>query len=135
MVLIGELLSIVLSAAPLQGGQQPIVSQDRAPVARRVAATAQLAAQEYRIGVVDGRVVAKAEVEEAELFLQEARRSAALLPSEAGRAAMVEIDNLLALVSRTASPDSLDAHVRALGADLVQRLGVTLDELPTQTPS
>ena len=135
MILIGGLLSIALSAAPLQGGQQPVVSQDRAPVARRVAATAQLAAQEYRIGVVDGRVVAKAEVEEAALFLQEARRSAALLPSDAGRAAMVEIDHLLALISRTASPDSLDAHVRALGAGLVERLGVTLDELPTQTPS
>ena len=39
-------------------------------MARRVAATAQLAAQEYRVGVVDGRVVAKAEVEEAALFLQ-----------------------------------------------------------------
>src|ERR1043165_2856826 len=102
MILIGALAPIALAVSALQVVQQPVVSQDRAPVARRVAATAQLAAQEYRIGVVDGRVVAKAEVEEAELFLQEARRSAALLPSEAGRAAMVEIDYLLALISRTA---------------------------------
>jgi high-affinity iron transporter len=135
MILIGGLLPIALAASTLQSVQQPVVSQDRAPVARRVAATAQLAAQEYRIGVVDGRVVAKAEVEEAQLFLQEARRSAALLPPDAGRPATAEIDTLLALVKRTAPADSLDLHVRSLGAGLTQRLGVTLDELPAQTPS
>src|SRR5215207_5611099 len=134
MILIGGLLPVVLAASPLQAPQQPFVSQDRAPVARRVAATAQLAAQEYRIGVVDGRVVAKAEVEEAELFLQEARRSAALLPPDAGRPATAEIDTLLSLVEGTAAPDSLDAHVRSLSAGLTERLGVTLDELPAQTP-
>ena len=135
MILIGGLLPVVLAAFPLQATQQPVVSQDRAPVARRVAATAQLAAQEYRIGVVDGRVVAKAEVEEAELFLKEASRSAALLPAEAARPAAAEIDTLLALVRRTAPADSLDVHVRALNAGLTERLGVTLDELPAQTPS
>ena len=135
MILIGGFLPILLAASPLQANQQPVVSQDAAPVARRIAATAQLAAQEYRIGVIDGRVVAKAEVEEAELFLQEARRSAALLPPEAGRPATTEIDALLSLVKGTASPDSLDAHVRSLTAGLTDRLGVTLDELPAQTPS
>jgi high-affinity iron transporter len=135
MILIGGLLPILLAASPLQVTQQPVVSQDRAPVARRIAATAQLAAQEYRIGVIDGRVVAKAEVEEAQLFLQEARRSAALLPSEAGRPVAAEIDALVSLVKRTAPPDSLDAHVRSLNAGLTERLGITLDELPAQTPS
>ena len=47
---------------------------DSAVVARRVAASAQLAAQEYRIGVVGGKIVAAAEVEEARLFLNEAIR-------------------------------------------------------------
>jgi len=135
MILIGRLLPILLAASPLQATQQPVVSQDRAPVARRIAATAQLATQEYRVGVIDGRVVAKAEVEEAELFLQEARRSAVLLPSEAGRPATAEIDALIALVKRTAPPDSLDAHVRSLNTGLAERLGITLDELPAQTPS
>ena len=135
MILIGGLLPVVLAAFPLQATQQLVVSQDRAPLARRVAATAQLAAQEYRIGVVDGRVVARAEVEEAELFLKEASRSAALLPAEAARPAAAEIDTLLALVRRTAAADSLDVHVRALNAGLTERLGVTLDELPAQTPS
>jgi len=132
MILIGGILLLVASA---QSPQQQAVPRDQTPVARRIAATAQLAAQEYRTGVVDGRVVAKAEVEEATLFLQEARRSAALLKPDAGPAATADIDALLHLVSATAPPDSLDARVRALNEGLVRRLGVTLDELPAVTPS
>ena len=141
MTLIGGILPILLSAAslgaatPQQQPAAPATSQDRAPVARRVAATAQLAAQEYRIGVVDGRVVAPAEVEEATLFLKESRRSAALLPASAGGPATAEIDALLRLVSASAPADSLDAHVRLLTDGLTHRLGITLDELPAQTPS
>jgi high-affinity iron transporter len=136
MLLIGGLFSLLLGSA---GGdslaQRPAISQDRVPVARRIAASAQLAAQEYRVGVADGRVVAPAEVEEAALFLKEARRSAALLPTALSATTTHEIDALARLVARTAPPDSLDAHVRLLTEDLTQRLGVVLDELPGQTPS
>jgi high-affinity iron transporter len=136
MLLIGGLFSLLLASV---GGdslvQQPAISQDRIPVARRIAASAQLAAQEYRVGVVDGRVVAPAEVEEAALFLKEARRSAALLPAALSASATGEIDALARLVAHTAPPDSLDAHVRLLTDDLTRRLGITLDELPAQTPS
>ncbi len=135
MILIGGLLAALAATTTVPQQQQPVASQDRAPVARRVAATAQLAAQEYRNGVVNGRVVAKAEVEEATLFLQEARRSAVLLPQAAGKPAVGEIDELLRLVGATAPPDSLDAHVRTLSSGLSQRLGITLDELPANTPS
>src|SRR5690348_3681680 len=133
MLLTGAILPILLIAAPLP--QQTQTPADQAPVGRRVAASAQLAAQEYRVGVVNGRVVAKAEVEEATLFLQEARRSAALLPAEAGQAATADLDALLRLVGTTAPPDSLDSHVRSLGDGLARRLGITLDELPALTPS
>ena len=138
MVLTGGILPILLAAtalAPQQQQQQATAVQDRVPVARRVAATVQLAAQEYRIGVVDGRVVAKAEVEEAELFLQEAQRSVALLPPEVGRPAAADIAAMLRLVGSTAPPDSLDARVRSLTAGLTERLGITLDEIPPQSPS
>jgi high-affinity iron transporter len=136
MILIGGLLPILFAAASLPHQQpQAAASQDRAPVARRVAATAQLAAQEYRVGVVDGRVVAKAEVDEAALFLQEARRSAKLLPAEAGHAATADINAMLRLVEAAAPADSLDARVRSLTAGLTRRLGITLDELPALTPS
>jgi len=134
MILIGDIFPILLAATALLP-QQQAATQDPAPVARRVAATAQLAAQEYRIGVIDGRVVAKAEVEEATLFLQEARRSAALLPPDAAAGAMADVDALSRLVADTAAPDSLDARVRLLAAGLTRRLGVTLDQLPSQTPS
>jgi high-affinity iron transporter len=135
MILTDAILSILLAAAPLPQQTPAQAPADQAPVARRVAATAQLATQEYRVGVVNGRVVAKAEVEEATLFLQEARRSAALLPGDAAHAAMADIDALLRLVAATAPPDSLDAHVRTLSDGLTRRLGITLDEMPALTPS
>jgi high-affinity iron transporter len=137
MVLIGGIIPILLAAAAWAPHRQQQVApvQDRVPVARRIAATVQLAAQEYRVGVVDGRVVAKGEVDEAKLFLQEAQRSVALLPPEVGRPAADDIAAMLRLAQNTAPADSLDAHVRSLTAGLTERLGIALDELPAQAPS
>ena len=133
MVLIGAgarlLLTVALTA------QQPQADGDQAPVVRRVAATAQLAAQEYRNGVQGGRVVAQAEVGEARLFLVEARQSAALLPADTGTQTIREIDGLIKLVDATAAPDTLDARVRGFTSALSARLGVVLDEIPAQVPS
>ncbi|HEX7919082.1 MAG TPA: hypothetical protein VF454_06725, partial [Gemmatimonadales bacterium] len=71
----------------------PLHAADDVPATvRRVAATSALAAQEYRIGVHGGAVVAPAEVEEAKLFLTEARRAAALLPAPGGQDAVAAID-------------------------------------------
>jgi high-affinity iron transporter len=134
MTLIGVglpiLLSILAPVSPQQGG----IAQDRSAVIRRVAATATLAAQEYRIGVKDGRIVAVAEVEEARLFLEEARRSAAGLPPDPESNPVAALDALLALVQRLGPPDTLDAGVRALAASLSERYGVTLDEIPARAP-
>src|SRR3954447_9468819 len=79
MILSAAALVLSTLAAPLQTADS---APDLAPTVRRVAATAQLASQEYRAGIVKGRVVAQAEVDEARLFLQESRRSAALLPAK-----------------------------------------------------
>jgi high-affinity iron transporter len=136
MVLNGGLA--LLLGASLLSQQQPQQSgpgPSPAPVVRRLAATAQLAAQEYRIGVENGRVIAPAEVDEARLFLQESRRSAALLPRDVSSAALTQIDSLIHLVSQVGSPDSVDARVRHLADFLSQRLNVVLDEMPTQPPS
>jgi high-affinity iron transporter len=100
-----------------------------------VAATAQLAAQEYRVGVSNGRITAQAEVDEARLFLQESRRSAALLPLEARQETLSRLDSLAQLVDRVASPDSLDSGVRHLTEALAERFHLVLDELPGRTPS
>jgi high-affinity iron transporter len=133
MNLIGAALPIIVSALVL-APPLPAQAQDSAALVRRIAATATLAAQEYRIGVVDGRVVAEAEVEEARLFLEEARRSAASLggPTESNPAAT--LDSLLALVKQLQPPDTLDARVRGFTAALAQRYHVTLDELPHRPP-
>src|SRR6185503_6619369 len=118
-----------------QQPQQPSAGQNPAPAVRRLAATAQLAAQEYRIGVENGRVIAPAEVDEARLFLQESRRSAALLLGDIGSTALTQIDSLIHLVNRVAHPDSVDAGVRRLTDLISHRLNVVLDEIPIQPPS
>lgn len=107
---------------------------DQGATVRRIAATAALAAEEYRLGVRDGKVVAPAEVEEARLFLTEARRTAGLLPLDSGPATIADIDTLIALVSRSAPPDSVSTRVRQLGASLAARYGVSLEEIPERTP-
>jgi len=115
--------------------QTPDSVPDVAPAVRRVAATAQLASQEYRVGIVEGRVVSQAEVDEARLFLQESRRSAALLPAKFRLSTISDIDSLIALVSAAGSPDSVDARVKRLTTSLSTALGVPLDQLPPEAPS
>jgi high-affinity iron transporter len=104
-------------------------------VIRRIATSASLAAEEYAIGIVGGTVVAPAEVEEARLFLQEARRSAALLPPEVGPGVIAELDALIAMVARTAPPDSVGARARALASGLAAKFGVVLEDVPAVAPS
>ncbi|MEO8140495.1 MAG: cytochrome c, partial [Gemmatimonadota bacterium] len=130
LIVMAPLVATLLGAAPALPPDQ----DDQTATVRRIAATAALAAQEYGVGVHAGKVVAPAEVEEARLFLSEARRTAALLPSDAARLAMVELDSLFAMVSRTAPADSLALRSRKLGEMLATRLGVTLDEVPSRQP-
>jgi high-affinity iron transporter len=134
MVLIGAAVLLIggtFLGAPLQAAAQG----DPAPLVRRVAATAQLAAQEYRVGVPNGRVVASTEVAEARLFLQESRRSAVLLPADVAPTAVKEIDSLISLVDKTVAPDSLESRVRRFTNTISTRLNVTLDEIPAEMPS
>ncbi len=135
MILIGGAVLLLgaslLSSQPQHASQSP----DQAPVVRRLAATAQLAAQEYRIGVENGRIIARAEVDEARLFLQESRRSAALLSRDVSSGALAQIDSLIRLVDRVAPPDSVDGGVQRLTGSLSRRLNVVLDEIPNQEPS
>jgi high-affinity iron transporter len=133
MVLIGR--ALLLAATTLLSQAPRLGAQDQASVVRRLAATAQLAAQEYRLGVSEGRVLSKAEVEEARLFLGESRRSAVLLPPDVKSQTLVEIDSLLQMVERIATPDSIDARVKRLADALSKRFDIALDEIPSQPPS
>jgi high-affinity iron transporter len=134
MVLIGA-AALFLGATLLTFPQQATNPTDPAPLVRRLAATAQLAAQEYRLGIVDGRVVSPAEVDEARLFLQESRRSAGALPTQLRPAAVARIDTVIALVNRTGEPDSVDAHVQRLTTTIAAELGIVLDQIPESAPS
>ncbi|MEP6590630.1 MAG: FTR1 family protein [Gemmatimonadota bacterium] len=104
-------------------------------VARRIAASAQLAAQEYRVGVVNGRVIAPAEVEEAKLFLTEARRTAKFLPASVSASTDAELGRVMALIARIGAPDSVDLGVRRVTDALASALQITLVEVPERTPS
>ncbi len=126
--------SIFVGAA-LTIGAASAVAQDQAPVVRRLAAMAGLAAQEYGLGVRDGKVIARAEVEEASLFLNEARRTAGLLPGGAAHEVTAGLDTLLAMVDRIAPADSVAMRAAALSNDLADRFGVAMNEIPAQTPS
>lgn len=131
MFLIGAALPLFASLALISPSDP---ATDSVAAVRRIAATVQLAAQEYRIGVSGGRVVAPQEVAEASLFLKEARRSAEIL-TDSAHATLSQIDSLVQLVSSTTSPDSIDARVAAFSAELSARFGVTLDEPPALAPS
>jgi high-affinity iron transporter len=121
--------------AALANGSGPGPDQgEPGPIVRRIAATTALAAQEYGVGVRDGHVIAPSEVEEARLFLAEARRSAGLLPLDAGKTTLASIDSLIAMVVRTAPPDSVALRARQLGSSLATQFSVSLDEIPERTP-
>jgi high-affinity iron transporter len=128
--------ALLLFGASLLSNQTPQPSQERdpAPVVRRLAATAQLAAQEYRVGVQNGRVIAPGEVDEARLFLRESRRSALELAPEIRSGVLVQVDSLIQLVDRVAPPDSLQAAVQELTASIARQFNVALDQIPSQVP-
>jgi len=135
MILTYAIPSIALLLALQQGVQSPPSGGDLAPVVQRIATTVQLAAQEYRVGVQGGRVIAPAEVAEAQLFLAEARRTAERLPPDASAAAVAAVDRLIAAVGRTADPDSVALAARTLTAALADQYRVDVDQVPSELPS
>jgi high-affinity iron transporter len=108
-------------------------AQDSLATARRVYATVQLAAEEYRVGVVGGRIVAQAEVDEARLFIAEAGKTSIELPQGARSAIEAPLERMAGIVERTGAPDSLDATVRELGQVLTEKVGGPLEPIPAWT--
>src|SRR6478609_2014727 len=136
MLLIGATRVLLVGTLMGAGIVAPRAAADDVPATvRRVAATTALAAQEYRVGVRDGKVIAAGEVAEAKLFLTEALRAAALLPPPGGKETVAALDQIVGLVGKTASPDSIDVRVRALMLQLAATWQVSLDEVPAAAPS
>ncbi len=119
-------------AGPLSG---QALGPEVAAAARRVAAMAQLAAEEYALGVSGGRIVAAPEVEEARLFLAEARRNASRLPPATAQSTIAVLTTVEAMVGRSADPDSVTRLVKELVVALGTELQLALDEIPTDPPS
>lgn len=121
------LAHVVAESAPLEDA--------RVEAARRIVATLQLAAQEYRLAWVDGALTNMAEYEEARLFVAEARRSAALLGPPLWRDVDAQLARLESRLAARMSPDSLAAAATAMERHLTAQLGVSLDERPAREPS
>jgi high-affinity iron transporter len=123
---------LLISAVLSQGSAQ---APDQAAVVRRIASTVQIAAQEYALGVDQGKVVQAAEVEEARLFLTEAARSVGQLPATSSEELRVALERMLALVKGVAPAESVTAAANGFVTDLAQQFGITLDEIPAQAPA
>lgn len=132
MTLLAFLIGLFLSPAQVQPVQPTSAETESA---RRLAATASLAAVEYRLGVKAGKVIAEPEVAEARLFLAAARGYAGKLSGAIAPAAQADLDRLLSMVNATASPDSLENGVNALLERLGREMRIALDEIPGESPS
>lgn len=127
--------AVRLTAALLSLGPGTPQDPQQATTIRRIATSASLAAEEYAVGIQGGKVVAAGEVAEAKLFLQEARRSAGLLPIDVGAGVISSLDSLLTMVVRIAPPDSVALRARAFSSSLAQKFGIALEDVPATAPA
>jgi high-affinity iron transporter len=93
-----------------------------------------IAVDEYALGVVDGRVVSVVELEEAQLFLQEALALAAELPEGVGAVVRAGLEEIAAGVAGRRPAEELRPLALALREKLAEALGLALDPLPLKAP-
>ncbi|MFI5280047.1 MAG: FTR1 family protein [Gemmatimonadales bacterium] len=103
--------------------------------ARRIVATLQLAAQEYRTAWQNGAMTAPGEWEEAKLFVGEARRSAGELPPDLRAQIAPLIATLAQRLEAKMPPDSLALAASDIERRLTVAVGSSLDERPAREPS
>ncbi len=109
--------------------------QDEVVAARRVADVTALALAEYAEGVVAGRVERLEELNEARLFMDDARRAAALLGPRARAAALPHLELLIEGVATLRPVSALSGHLDDLRRELEAAIGAPLDLLPRSPPS
>jgi high-affinity iron transporter len=116
-----------LALAPMQPEAQQ--------AARRIAATVQLAAQEYALAWERGVLAKPSEAGEARLFISEARRAALALPPAIAPHVLTELTAIAALLDRSGPADSVAARASQLTSGLAARFGASLEERPAREPS
>jgi len=120
---------------------QPLAGQatDSLAVSRRVVAAVALAAKEYALGVTPdgGQIVLPQEVDEAKLFIQQARFDVPALPSAARATADRALTTIARLLDRLAPPDSVGRVTDALIDRITAAAGgaQVLEPLPAHPPS
>lgn len=126
------LLALVVFPLALRG-QAP----DTLAAARRIVAAASLAAQEYRLGVAPagGSILLPGEVEEARLFVSQARFDVPLLPTSVRAAADSDFAILADQLDRLAPPVEVAARANGLIAQIAAALGGVVDAPPERAPS
>jgi len=117
----------------------PLVGQaaDSLAAPRRVVAAAALSAKEYAQGVTPqgGRIVAPEEVDEARLFIQQARFDLPGLPAAVRPAADSALRVIAVMLDRLAAPDSVERVADALVARISAAVGGPLEPPPSRPPS
>ncbi|HXM37227.1 MAG TPA: cytochrome c/FTR1 family iron permease [Gemmatimonadales bacterium] len=108
-------------------------------MSRRVVAAVALAAKEYALGVTPdgGQIVLPQEVDEAKLFIQQARFDVPALPSAARATADRALTTIARLLDRLAPPDSVGRVTDALIDRITAAAGgaQVLEPLPAHPPS
>jgi high-affinity iron transporter len=127
------LLSLALTLSPPDSGNAG--GPRGADAARRIVATLQLAAQEYRLAWDGGRLANAAEAEEAALFIAGARAATRELPAPLASQISTRIAHMGALVENQGSADSLARLAADVERRLTVALGVSLDDRPSREPS
>ncbi len=131
MILICLLGAFLLPLTPLPGVAQSGVEAR----ARRLAEITAIALDEYALGVVGGRVVNRAELEEAELFVEEALALTFELPGDLRSAARARLEKIAFGIAARRPAEELRAVALELREDLARALGLALDPLPRQAPA
>ena len=112
-------------------------SADTLAVARRVVAATSLAAKEYALGVTEGggRVTQLEEVEEARLFIRNAREDVPQLPAAVRAAADSQLAAIAALIATLAPPADVERQADALTRAIAAAAGGAVDPTPRRRPS
>ena len=120
---------------------QPLAGQatDSLALSRRVVAAASLAAKEYALGVVPagGQITQPEEVDEAKLFIQQARFDVSGLPLAARASSERTLARLAQMLDSLASPDSVARVTDSLVARITAAVGgpKVVEPLPANPPS
>jgi high-affinity iron transporter len=130
-VLVAYVCVLVLASRPVSAQS----ADDLAARARRIAAVATIAGQEYGRGVASGTLISATEVNEARALLADAGRLTDSLPPTARRAVRARLDSVDGKMVALADPVTVRSAVAGLYASLARTLGIDLAPVSPVPPA